>query len=133
MEEAVEHAVHLASPPLDGFQRLYLEELATYITTKGAVYVDANDARTLMHTVAQRLNDAHQITSVPSPTDILTALHAHHVLERVEYPLSFRFSHQQFQELYAAADVKRRLLQVAARNRENERRDFTATYVNQPA
>ena len=134
MEEAAEHAVHLASPPLEGFQLLYLQELATYMTARGAVYVDVDDARALTLRVARSLHNAHQITDLPSPNDVLATLCSHHVLERVEYPaLSFRFSHQQFQELYAAIDIKNRLLKLAGRNDDAERRDFTATYVNAPA
>ena len=63
MEEAGEHAVHLASPPLEGFQRLYLQELANYMTARGAVYVDNDEARPLVLRVAQSLHDAHQIAN----------------------------------------------------------------------
>src|SRR6266850_642451 len=134
MENAPEHSVHLASPPLSGFQHRHLGALATQMTARGAVSVFVEDARPIVHTVAQRLYDTHQIGALPAPADILTALCAHHVLERLDYPdISFRFTHQQFQELYAAADIKRELLDIALRNREDERRDFTATYVNAPA
>ena len=134
MEDAVEHAVHLSSPPLEGFHRLYLEALAIDMTARGAVYVDNDHARALMHSVAQSLHDAHQITTLPSPADVLATLCYHHALERIEYPsLAFRFSHQQFQELYAAIDIKNRLLNLAARHDAAERSEFTASYVNAPA
>jgi cation transport regulator ChaC len=134
MESAPEHSVHLASPPLSGFQQLYLGALAAQMTARGAVSVPDADARAIVHTVAQRLYDTHQITPLPAPVDVLTGLCAHHVLERLQYPaIAFRFTHQQFQELYAGVDIKRQLLQIVVRNREDERRDFTATYVNAPA
>jgi len=98
------------------------------------VYVDNDEARPLVLRVAQSLHDAHQITNLPSPNDVLATLCYHHVLERVEYPaVSFRLSHQQFQELYAAIDLKNQLLKLAGRNDDAARRDFTATYVNAPA
>jgi cation transport regulator ChaC len=134
MENAPEHAVHLASPPLGGLAHLYQSSLAAQMTARGAVSVPDADARLIVHAVSQSLYDTHQITVVPAPADVLTALCAHHVLERLEYPtLAFRFTHQQFQELYAAGDIKRQLLRVAASALDGERRDFTAAYVNQPA
>jgi hypothetical protein len=39
MENAPEHSVHLASPPLSGFQHQYLAELAIQMTARGAVSV----------------------------------------------------------------------------------------------
>jgi cation transport regulator ChaC len=134
LEDAPEHTVHLASPPLNGFHHQYLGALATQMTSRGAVNVPDADARAIVHTAAQRLHEAHQITTLPAPADVLAALSAHDILERLEYPaIAFRFTHQQFQELHAAVDIKRQLLLVAARNQADERRDFTATYVNMPA
>jgi hypothetical protein len=134
MESTPEHSIPLALPPLSGFQHQYLGALAAQMTTRGAVSVADADARLIVHTVAQRLYDTRQISVLPAPTEVVTSLCAHHVLERLEYPaIAYRFTHQQFQELYAAIDIKRQLLQIAVGNRHVERGEFTATYVNAPA
>ena len=64
---------------------------------------------------------------------ILASLTGHHLLERVEYPQTeFRFDHQQFQEHYAALDVRARLFDLL--DDEDQATDgFTADYVNYPA
>jgi len=122
------------SAPLGGRQHDYLGELAMQMTARGSVSVVDADARAVVHAVASRLQDDRQITALPEPAAVLAALCAHHVLERIEYPaVAFRFEHQQFQEYYAAVDIKRQLLKLAERNLEAEHRFFTATYVNAPA
>lgn len=134
MEETPEHSAHLRSAPFTGSQREHLGELAMEMTARGAVSVEEPDARAIVHRVASRLRDNHQITSLPEPAEVLSTLCAHHVLERLEYPgVAFRFEHQQFQEHYAAVEIKRRLLDLIARDGADPRRDFTATYVNAPA
>lgn len=77
MEDAPEHSVHLASPPLNGFQRQYLGALATQMTARGAVSAPEADARAIVHAVAQGLHEGHQLTTLPAPADILAALSAH--------------------------------------------------------
>lgn len=134
MEELPEHGGPLQSAPLSGSQRHYLGELATQMTAMGAVSTADADARAIVHRVAERLRQSHQITALPEPVEILHALSKHHVLERLEYPeVAFRFQHQQVQEHYAAIEIKRQLLELIARSGEDQRRDFTATYVNAPA
>ena len=134
IEESPEHSAHLITPPLSGRQHDYLGELAMQMTPRGSVSVADSDARAIVHAVASRLRDERQIIALPEPAAVLAALCAHHVLERIEYPaVEYRFEHQQFQEHYAAVDIKRRLLQLMERNVDAQRRDFTATYVNAPA
>jgi hypothetical protein len=76
--------------------------------------------------------DLGQIDSVGAPA-VLSALTAHHVLERVDYPQkSFQFEHQQLQEYYAALDVRLRLLDMREGDHD-ESSSFTADYLNAPA
>jgi hypothetical protein len=134
LEEMPEHAAHLRDAPLDGLQHHYLGDLATIMTAQGAVSLREADARAIVYRVAERLRDSRQINGLPQPADVLGALCAHHALERVEYPeVSYRFQHQQFQEHYASLDIKRQLLDLAQHDNADRRREFTATYVNQPA
>ena len=130
-EQRHEHRNSLQAAPIFGRHTDYLKALATKMTRRGSVALPEADARAVVAAVAQGLVDRGQIERAGAPT-VLASLTAHHILERVEYPETvFQFEHQQFQEYYAALDVRARLLDL--RDDDHDVTDrFTADYVNYP-
>jgi hypothetical protein len=103
MERSEEHADQLKEPPVRGLAQHYLGALAMHLTARGDVLLADPEARSICHSAGDSLRNAGQITVTPEPGDILNVLTSHHVLERIDYPVtSFRFEHQQFQEYYSA-------------------------------
>lgn len=134
LEESEEHSSHLQVAPLSGRAHEYLGALAAAMTEQGAVTLAEDNARTIAHSVAVRLRDAGQIAALPEPQAVLNVLCAHHVLERLTYPVtSFRFAHQQFQEFYAAQLLKRQLLALVGEKDSQKICEYTKIYVNEPA
>ena len=131
-EQRDEHRNSLQAAPVSGQQNDFLMALATMITSRGQVSLSEEDSRTVVTDVVGELVERGQIERVGSP-GILVHLTAHHLLERVEYPeTAFRFEHQQFQEYYAALDVRTRLFELREEDNDATLR-FTADYVNYPA
>ncbi|MBN9662263.1 MAG: hypothetical protein J0H49_28960 [Acidobacteria bacterium] len=134
MEQSEAHSAHLQGPPLWGHAEQYLRELALQLVGRGDVIIGAADARSVCHTVSDRLKHDQQLEHSPESADILKTLCAHHILERIEYPVAgFRFEHQQFQEYYAALMVQEKLAELVAEKDANRREAFNATYINEPA
>jgi hypothetical protein len=128
-----EHSGHLAAAPLFDRSTDYLTVLATTMSAQGAVAVPEEEARSLMNFVSAKLHSAGQIAAPPEPSEILNALCAHHVLERIAYPaVAFRFEHQQFQEYYAASLIKQQLMTLAQNDNRDEGLEFAKRYVNVP-
>ena len=134
MEQAEEHAPHLQGQPLWGRADNYLQALAVQLQARGDVVLAEAEARSLCHSVAAKLASAGQISVTPEPSEMLTALSSHHVLERLDYPgVSFRFEHQQFQEYYAAREL-RGVLDAAVAAGAGEKSDsFIRAYINLPS
>lgn len=133
LEQAEEHRAHLQRQPLAGLVSDYLAALATQMTTEGDVTIEDALARTIVHSASEQLRGASQIATLPEPAAILSALCAHHVLERLEYPsVRFRFQHQQFQELYATLPLKRQLWRLVGEKDPKGNRHFAREYLNRP-
>ncbi len=131
-ERRDEHRNLLNAPPISGHQTDYLKALATDMTSRGAVAISQADASEVVATITGNLVNLGQIEPSGAPT-ILAILTAHHLLERVDYPETvFQFEHQQFQEYYAALDVRARLFDLSDNDQDATSR-FTADYVNVPA
>ena len=131
-ERRDEHRNPLQAAPISGRQTDFLKALATEMTRRGAVALFEADTRAVVAAVARELAATGQIELIAAPA-VVANLTAHHLLERVEYPEpAFQFEHQQFQEYYAALDVRARLLDLPDHDPEAAYR-FTADYVNNPA
>ncbi len=131
IEESDEHAGALQSAPLRGLATFYLCAIAHSLSSQGTTSLVESDARAICWQVSHTLQAAGQFSAIPESADILAALAGHHVIERNEYPASFRFEHQQFQEFYAAQIVKDELEQLVA---TGEARDiFIRRYINDPS
>src|SRR6266446_5303532 len=134
VEQSDEHRNHLLQPPLTGRASDYLGELATQMTAQGGVSIPENDARSAITLASTLLKSSRQIETSPEPASALGTLCAHHVLERQDYPvIAFRFEHQQFQEFYAAVGIEKHLFAVLPEADEDKKRQFTRSYVNEPA
>jgi hypothetical protein len=134
IEQSEEHAGHLQGQPLRSRADHYLRALATYLTSRGAVVLSETDARTVCNSVAERLRAAGQIASTPEPADILSALSSHHLLDRIDYlDISFRFEHQQFQEYYAALELRDVLARVVADANLAQTDVFVEQNINDPS
>jgi hypothetical protein len=128
-EQRGEHRNALQAEPVFGRQADYLEVLATEMTRRGAVSLSDADASGLVGRVARELAAHGQIRQVAA-RDVLLALTAHHVLERVEYPqTTFQFEHQQPQEYYAATDVRAELVSLVDGD-DSRIFEFMGRYVN---
>jgi len=133
IESSDEHGDHLARSPLLGKSQDYLADLATQMTKRGAVTMEEAHARSIVTSVSRKLQDDGQITTLPEPSEVLSALCAHHVLERLEYPsVAFRFQHQQFQEWYVATVLRGLLLGLIEKNDPDSDQDFIREYINKP-
>lgn len=131
-EQREEHRNALQAEPVFGRQADYLKVLATEMTRRGAVSLSDADASDLVGRVARELAAHGQIRQVAA-RDVLAALTAHHVLERVEYPqTAFQFEHQQLQEYYAATDGRSQLVSLVDGDGSNVL-EFMGRYVNEPA
>ncbi len=131
-EQREEHRNALEAEPIFGRQADYLKVLATEMTRRGTVSLSDADASNLVGRVARDPADQGHIRQVAA-RDVLTALTAHHVLERVEYPqTAFQFEHQQLQEYYAATDLRSQLVSLV--NGDGRRvLEFIVRYINEPA
>lgn len=131
-EQRDEHRNALQAAPVFARQGDYLKALAIEMTRRGAVTLSETAARTVAATIGQKLVESGQITPVGAPI-VLATLTAHHVIERLDYPqTAFKFEHQQFQEYFAALDVRERLLELRDDDHDTTDR-FTSDYVNDPA
>jgi len=132
-EESEEHRNHLARSPLLGKSRDYLSDFAVQMTKVGTVTMDETFARSVAISVSRKLQAEGQIATLPEPTEILSALCAHHVLERLDYSsVAFRFQHQQFQEWYVSIVLRRYLLELVDNNNHEMNRNFIRQYINMP-
>lgn len=133
VEQSSEHQVYLTSFPLRGFSQYYLAELAIYMLIQGEVIITEQNATRIIASVSQRLKTERLIETVPEPIDVLRMLCAHHVLERLEYTSNqFKFEHQQFQEFYAALEIKSQLYGLVNKNDLDEDQNFIEKYLNMP-
>ena len=104
------------------------------MTAQNAISISEEKARLAATAATNRLKEAGQIAAVPEPGTVLAMLCAHHVLERQDYPeVEFRFEHQQFQEFYAAAGLRKQLFDLLTVPDEQKKLDFTKSFVNEPA
>ncbi len=133
VEEADEHRAFLQQFPLSGHARGYLSALSMAMTENGAVEIGESDGRAVVASASVAIRKAGQLGELPEPMTVLNELAKHHVLERVDFPeTTFRFQHQQFQELFAARALEHQLLEVVhGRDGELERK-FAKQYVNEP-
>jgi hypothetical protein len=131
-EQETQHSSALSSPPLGGFARFYLEDIACELTSRGATQLSSAQARRTIHDSSVKLQQASQIVTLPEPSQVLRELMAHHILETTCHPdETFSFLHQQFQELFAAQRLLRTLQE--GYSDEMSLRSFIATYINDPA
>ncbi len=131
-EQETQHSFTLNSPPLDGFARFYLEDIAYELTSRGATQLSSAQAHRTIHDSIVKLRQAGQFFTGPEPSQVLRELVAHHILETTPYPdQTFSFLHQQFQELFAAQRLLRTLQE--GHSDEMSLRSFIATYINDPA
>jgi hypothetical protein len=133
MEQSTDHRANLQQAPLRGHAAEYLRDLSMKMTERGETNLGEVDARTIVNSVSSRLQSAGQIVSSPDPGEILDELSKHHVLVQVRADeVSFRFQHQQFQEVFAAGGLKARLAEMATRKDPTDDRKFLVSYVNEP-
>lgn len=132
-EEMVEHYNELRRRPLSGNAMVYLSKLSIQMTGLGDATISEADARKICNSTSRKLANESQLAELPEPGDVLEALCAHHVLERIDYPATaFRFEHQQFQEFYAALWLDRELAAVLE-GPSTEAAGFVKEYVNVPS
>ena len=132
MENSETHRTALANAPLWGFGRAFLERLGSSLVLGGGVQLAEATARQEISACSRVLQNVGQLGALPDPGSILTALCSHHVLERSTYPdITYTFLHQQFQELFAALQLKHELAEIVTAG--TGRDDFAARYVNEPA
>ena len=132
IETSIEKQADLEGNPLWGDAAQYLTSMSMAMTANGETRVSIDEARVIVSSLTTALRERGQIQELPEPTSVLDALCKHHVLERVDHPVAFRFQHQQFQEFYAAQHLKRELLALLREDNPASRLSFAQQYVNQP-
>jgi DNA polymerase III delta prime subunit len=134
IETSDEHQAALSCPPVSGLGAAYLEALAVEMTKKGTVDLAEDRARAVVAATSSALRNAGQLSTAPEPQSVLTALAAHHILQRLGDPApAYRFQHQQFQEFYAACHLHGVLGSLAASSDDAEAAEFQAAFLNRPA
>jgi len=124
-EEGDQRHLTLSSAPVDGHQRAYLEEIACTLTSQRTTTCSRDAALGAINSAARKLIERHLIGGAPNTNAVFEILVTHHLLHFQGDAV--RFSHQRFQEYFAA----KRLLQLCL-----ERADPTALLpdaVNEPA
>src|ERR1043166_6303754 len=132
IEVSTEKHASLEGDPLWGNAAQYLTSLSMTMTAQGLTRLSIEEARVIANSVMTTLSQGGQIQAPQGPTSILDALCKHHVLERVDYPVAFRFQCQQFQEFYASQHLKRELLALLRQDNAASRHSFAREYINQP-
>src|ERR1700752_36407 len=132
IETSTDKQSRLEGDPLWGNASEYLTSLSVAMTVNGATRLSINEARVIVSVVTAALQERKQIVRLREPNSILDALCKHHVLERVDYPIAFRFQHQQFQEFYASQHLKQELLVVHREDNPGSRLNFARQYLNRP-
>ena len=133
LEQSDEHRIYLQAEPLRRHSEYYLTQLAVQMTGRGTTMVLEMEARPIANAASIKLRDAGQLATLPEPASVLNALCAHHVLERLNYqPDTFRFEHQQFQELYAALFLKRQIFELVDADSKEYEQTFAKDYTNDP-
>ena len=136
------HRSALEGNPLFGQAGAYLTVLASTMTSKGQTQLGDSETRQVLIRTHSKLREEKQTDSTTTGLQVLDALTSHHVLEKLEYPLSaHRFEHQQLQEFYAAEFLKKELLELTARSNASldalaasERAEtFKVQYINESA
>jgi hypothetical protein len=102
-EEQRNHILSIA--PVDGHQRVYLEELACLLTHRLETNCSRDAALQAMHSAATQLAEHRLIGVLPSLTAVLDVLISHHLVHLEDGMV--RFAHQRFQEYFAAARLLR--------------------------
>jgi hypothetical protein len=133
LEDSKDHQPFLQQPPLASQAGEYLRALALAMTEKAEIEIGDAEARAEVNSVSAMLKQASQILTEPEPRDVLNELVKHHILERFEQGrVTFRFEHQQFQELFAAGGLGARLQDLLRGQDASEDRLFQKRYSNEP-
>lgn len=128
-----EHHASLEQAPLGGHGIKYLSVISMAMTANGEIEIEEEDARAVISSVSAALQKNAQIAAPPEQGAVLHALSNHHVLERIDSAgVAFRFEHQQFQEFFAALELKRLLLEVVRGNDKQKEKQFLSAYINEP-
>lgn len=123
-EEDDQRNLVLSVAPVDGHQRVYLEELACLLTQRLATYCSRDDALQAIRSAAIWLEDHHLIGVLPNLTAVLDVLVSHHLLHLDDNVV--RFAHQRFQEYFAAIRLLRECIETGVPSA------LLRTAVNQP-
>lgn len=133
MDHLPQHQAALAAKPLFGQAREYLAGIAGAMTSTYGTRLDEGEARKAVSEIAGELCHRQLIGELPEQALILSALAAHHCLERVDYPSSsYRFGHQQFQEYLASEHLAAKFTAYISAPTAEARTELLASYVNKP-
>ena len=96
---------------LQGFHRMFLEEIAAKATGKETVALSEVQARAIISTVQEWLRAEKQITELIQPMRVLDTLaDAHMLVWSGTEAVNVSFQHQQFQEWFASFHVQKLML-----------------------
>ena len=126
-----EHETALIESSCAGFQREYLAQLAHYMTECGGISVNKHEALEIIGQCNQILLDKRLIGTIPNANLILLSLCNHHLLTEYQRD-EIQFSHQQFQEWFAANWVFQREVEAVNSHDPSQIFLFQETYINQP-
>lgn len=122
-EEDGQRKLALFTPPIDGHQNEYLEELACILTQNNSINCSRNEALKALNSAADKLAASRLIGQPPQPAAVLEVLISHHLLHLEDNVI--RFVHQRFQEYYAAQRLLRECI-------DNTQKQLLPMAVNQP-
>lgn len=133
VEQSPEHSTSLQADPLSGRATKYLSALAFAMTKGGRVGMHYEPALTVINKVNEQLLNDGQIAMKPDPQAINDMLCAHHLLEKSKYPVNaIHFIHQQFQEFYAATNLRKQLAELCTSGSEDTIQAFQRDIINIP-
>lgn len=99
-EQRLPRLAVLDDAPLDGYARQYLEGIATAMLAEVATVIDREPVLQAITRVARSLVSDGLLSTPPRASDVLAALTGQHLLQAESDKI--RFSHQLFQEFFAA-------------------------------
>jgi len=105
IETSSEHAPALEQGATEGRSFDYMKDLATELTEIGGVILDTSVAYQRIDEVADRLRSEGVKKKSSSSVEIVECLVSHHLLKNLNEGRNVAFSHQLYQEFYAAESI----------------------------
>ncbi len=134
LEQSTDHAPALQHGAVQGQETEFLAVIAAVMTDRSTVIIPSQTAINQVRFVGERLAAEGAIRNAPDPGEVLDCLVSHHVLQYPDDGHGYTFSHQVYQEYYAAERLRLRIDSIFDSDTINQKEllEFVATILNRP-